>query len=192
MKDDNAVDRIVGERLRTSRKAVDMTLEALARASDRSIGYISQIERGLSSPTIRDVAVFARVLGVPFVDLLKEPLSAADDTPVRLNADRFAVAFRGSGITKRILAPRNRGSIECYLMEIDQGGTTGDEAYAHDGEEAGFVIKGAIDLTIGGHCYRLSRGDSFRFPSRTAHGFRNASTGPSEVLWVNVGSVRGR
>jgi transcriptional regulator with XRE-family HTH domain len=187
-----AVDRIVGERLRSLRKARDMPIEVLARASERSVGYISQIERGLSSPTLRDVAVLARVLEVPFVELLKQEAPPELDEPVRLKADRSSVSFRGTGIRKRILAPRNRGTIDFYLMEIEVGGTTGSSPYSHDGEEAGFVLKGMILLTIGDREYRLARGDSFRFRSRIEHKFSNCSDRPAEVLWINVASSRTR
>ncbi len=169
-----------------------MPIEALARASERSIGYVSQIERGLSSPTLRDVAVFARVLEVPFVELLKQPTEPELDEPVRLDADRSSVSFRGTGIRKRILAPRNRGAIDFYLMEIEVGGTTGTTPYAHDGEEAGFVLKGMIQLKVGDREYRLSQGDSFRFRSRIEHMFSNCGGEPAEVLWINVASSRVR
>jgi transcriptional regulator with XRE-family HTH domain len=192
MTDEAAVDRIIGERLRSIRKALDMSLEALARASSRSIGYISQIERGLSSPTVRDVAVFAKVLGVPFVELLKQPTEAEADEPIRLHSDPAVVDFRGTGITKRILAPRNRGTIEFYLMQIQKTGSTGEQPYSHDGEEAGFVLRGSIGLAIGAREYRLAKGDSFRFSSRTEHRFWNSGDGPAEVLWINVPTQRGR
>jgi len=192
MNEESPVDRIVGERLRSLRKARDMPIEALARASERSIGYVSQIERGLSSPTLRDVAVFARVLEVPFVELLKQPAERESDEPVRFDADRSSVSFRGTGIRKRILAPRNRGAIDFYLMEIEIGGTTGATPYSHDGEEAGFVLKGMIQLNVGERQYRLSRGDSFRFRSRIEHQFSNRGDEPAEVLWINVASSRTR
>ena len=192
MTEESAVDRIVGERMRALRRARDMPIEALARASERSIGYVSQIERGLSSPTLRDVAVFARVLEVPFVELLKQPPEPEADELVRRDSDRSSVDFRGTGIRKRILAPRNRGAIDFYLMEIEVGGTTGATPYAHDGEEAGFILKGRIQLTVGDRQYRLVRGDSFRFRSRIEHKFSNCAEEPAEVLWINVASSRMR
>lgn len=192
MNNEAAVDRIVGERLRSLRKARNMPVEALARASERSIGYVSQIERGLSSPTLRDVAVFARVLEVPFVELLKQPVSPELDEPVRRHSDQSFVGFRGTGIRKRLLAPRNHGAIDFYLMKIEVGGTTGATPYSHDGEEAGLVIKGVIQLTVGDREYRLAEGDSFRFRSRIEHKFSNCAAEPAEVLWINVASSRTR
>ncbi len=192
LKDEMTVDRVVGERLRAIRKAADMSLETLARATDRSIGYVSQIERGLSSPTLRDIAAFARALGVPFVELLKAAPEAEADEPVRLDRDRSMLSFRGTGIAKRVLAPRNKGAIEFYVMQIDEDGHTGAAPYSHDGEEAGFVLKGRLQLTIGGRTYRLAKGDSFRFSSRTPHAFGNAGAGDAEVLWINVVGTKGR
>ena len=181
-----SVDRMVGERLHLLRKTAGVSLETLARGSDRSVGYISQIERGLSSPTVRDVAAFARTLGVPFVELLADPAPSNVEQFVRRDSDRTHLPFHGTGIVKRVLAPRNAGAIQFYVMEIDAGGTTGAAPYSHDGEEAGFVLKGRIRLRIGEAEHRLSRGDSFRFQSRVPHAFHNDGTGPAEVLWINV------
>lgn len=186
--DDVAVDHVVGSKLRLLRKASAMSIQTLAERSDRSIGYISQIERGISSPTLRDIAVFTKALGVPFNELLREPFDTGAGRPVRLDSEKVLMDFRGTGITKRVLTPQNRGSIDFYLMTIEGGGSTGESPYSHDGEEAGFVLKGILQISIGGQEYRLGAGDSFRFSSGTAHGFRNSAIEPAEVLWINVGS----
>lgn len=188
--DDVAVDHVVGSKLRRLRKASAMSIQSLAEQSDRSIGYISQIERGISSPTLRDIAVFTKALGVPFNELLREPFHADAGGPIRSDSERVLIDFRGTGITKRVLAPHNQGSIDFYLMTIEPGGSTGESPYSHNGEEAGFVLKGLLQITIGGQEYQLSAGDSFRFSSRTAHGFCNAAGETAEVLWINVGSNR--
>jgi quercetin dioxygenase-like cupin family protein len=103
-------------------------------------------------------------------------------------ADQPSIPFRGSGIVKRVLAPGNAGSIQFYRMRIAQGGSTGDQPYAHDGEEAGLVLSGSIVLRVGDTTYRLEAGDSFRFPSAVPHAFRNAGRGTAEVVWINVAS----
>lgn len=188
--DDIAVDHLVGSKLRRLRKASAMSIQTLAQLSDRSIGYISQIERGISSATLRDIAVFTKALGVSFNELLRGPFHADAEGPVRSDSERVLMDFRGTGITKRVLAPQNQGSIDFYLMTIEGGGSTGELPYSHDGEEAGFVLKGMLQISIGGQEYQLTAGDSFRFSSRTAHGFRNNAIEPAEVLWINVGSNR--
>lgn len=180
-------DAQIGHRLRAFRKRARVSLAELAHATGRSIGYLSQIERGLSSPTIREVALLADALKVGFIDLVAPLGSDPEATPIRRNDDRTYIPFRGPGIAKRVLAPRNAGSIEMFVMELGAQASTGQQLYSHDGEEAGFVLEGSIELVIGAERHRLEPGDSFRFSSRIPHAFRALGDEGARVLWVNVG-----
>lgn len=180
----------LGERIRALRKRRRLPLSEVAAITGRSIGYLSQIERGLSSPTVRELAQLAGALGVDFLELLAEPSGARPGAPVRRRADETLIPFRGQGVIKRVLAPPNEGSISFYVMHIAVGGTSGDEPYTHDGEEAGYVLRGEVSLTIDGRNFLLRPGDSFRFMSHRPHQFSNAGRREAEVLWVNAGGGR--
>ena len=73
-----------------------------------------------------------------------------------------------------------------YVMHVGPSGSSGDALYTHDGEEAGFVLKGGIALTVGDTQYQLRAGDSFRFSSQVPHAFRNTGKTPVEIVWVNL------
>ena len=71
-------------------------------------------------------------------------------------------------------------------MHLEPGGSTGDELYTHDGEEAGLVLEGEMILTVDAETWTLQRGDSFRFASRRPHRFSNPDNhAKAVVLWVN-------
>jgi transcriptional regulator with XRE-family HTH domain len=177
----------IGLRLREFRKRARMSLADLAAASGRSIGYLSQIERGLSSPTLREVGLLAKALGVGFVDLIDPPPPMPKASPVRRDHDRLLLPFRGSRITKRLLSPPNGGSIELFLMELQPGASTGPNLYSHEGEEAGYVVTGRIELRIGEDRFDLDTGDSFSFPSRTPHAYSALGDAPASVICVTIG-----
>lgn len=181
------LDAQIGHRLRSFRKRAKVSLAELAQATGRSIGYLSQIERGLSSPTIREVAVMADALRVGFMDLVAPQGAGAASDPIRREEDRTYIPFRGPGIAKRVLSPRNVGSIEMFIMELEADASTGQQPYSHDGEESGFVLEGSIELVVGAERYSLESGDSFRFSSRVPHAFRALGVTGAKVLWVNVG-----
>jgi transcriptional regulator with XRE-family HTH domain len=183
----NEVVHVVGERLRELRKRRKMSLVELAAASGRSIGYLSQIERGISSPTIREVAMLADVLGAGFLDLLTPTAGRPPAAPIRKHDDRAFLPFRGARITKRILSPRNEGALKLFIMELEPGAPTGQNPYSHEGEEAGYVLEGSIEIQIGDEVFALVAGDSFRFSSRLPHAFRALAERAASVLWVNVG-----
>jgi transcriptional regulator with XRE-family HTH domain len=181
------VDRQIGRRLRALRHERSLSLEELASHTSLSIGFLSQIERGLSSPTLRALAGMADALGVGIADLFpgehSPPGQAA--TIVR-GSERNELQLWCSGIRKQLLTPHpNDSRLNLYLVYLDQGASTGDELYSHRGEEAGLILSGAMHLSVEEERWTLQEGDSFRFQSSRPHRFSNAHAGSTQVLWVN-------
>ena len=184
-----AMDVAVGQRIRDLRRARAMSLEAVAARTELSIGFLSQIERGLSSPSLRVLATLADVLGVGIAGLFgtREDAAAAPDAIVTRERERAELNLWRTGISKQLLSPAgSEGRLNLFLVHMEPGGSTGDELYTHDGEEAGLVIEGEMKLTVDAESWTLKHGDSFRFASRRPHRFSNPS-GDSRavVLWVN-------
>lgn len=65
---------------------------------------------------------------------------------------------------------------------IEPGADTGDEMLRHEAEEGGIVIKGQIELTVGGQVEILKEGDAYYFDSRLPHRFRNLGEEPCEII----------
>jgi transcriptional regulator with XRE-family HTH domain len=188
-----AMDVAVGQRIRDLRRTRAMSLEAVAARTDLSIGFLSQIERGLSSPSLRVLATLADVLGVGIAGLFgaREDAAAAPDAIVTRERQRAELNLWRTGISKQLLSPAgSEGRLNLFLVHMEPGGSTGDELYTHDGEEAGLVIEGEMKLTVDAESWTLKQGDSFRFASRRPHQFSNPS-GDSKavVLWVNCVSA---
>jgi transcriptional regulator with XRE-family HTH domain len=188
-----AMDVAVGQRIRELRRTRAMSLETVAARTDLSIGFISQIERGLSSPSLRVLATLADVLGVGIAGLFgaKENNSAAPDAIVTRQRQRAKLNLWRTGISKQLLSPAgSEGRLNLFLVHMEPGGSTGDELYTHDGEEAGLVIEGEMKLTVDAESWTLKQGDSFRFASRRPHRFSNPSVdSKAVVLWVNCVSA---
>jgi transcriptional regulator with XRE-family HTH domain len=188
-----AMDVAVGQRIRDLRRARAMSLEAVAARTELSIGFLSQIERGLSSPSLRVLATLADVLGVGIAGLFgtREDAAPAPDAIVTRERQRAKLNLWRTGISKQLLSPAgSEGRLNLFLVHMEPGGSTGDELYTHDGEEAGLVIEGEMKLTVDAESWTLKHGDSFRFASRRPHRFSNPS-GDSKavVLWVNCVSA---
>jgi transcriptional regulator with XRE-family HTH domain len=191
-----AMDVAVGQRIRDLRRTRAMSLEAVAARTDLSIGFLSQIERGLSSPSLRVLATLADVLGVGIAGLFgaKENDAAAPDAIVTRERQRAELNLWRTGISKQLLSPAgSEGRLNLFLVHMEPGGSTGDELYTHDGEEAGLVIEGEMKLTVDAESWTLKHGDSFRFASRRPHRFSNPSSdSKAVVLWVNCVSAAER
>ncbi|WP_193760381.1 helix-turn-helix domain-containing protein [Bradyrhizobium yuanmingense] len=184
-----AMDVAVGRRIRDLRRTRQFSLETVAARTELSIGFLSQIERGLSSPSLRVLATLADVLGVGIAALFGASPSAdgASDQVVTRGAQRPELKLWRTGVSKQLLSPASSDNkLNLFLVHLEAGGSTGDELYTHDGEEAGLVLEGEMMLTVDSKTWSLKTGDSFRFASRRPHRFSNpAQDAKAVVLWVN-------
>ena len=194
VKAEPAVDVAVGQRIRDIRRSRKLSLEAIAARTDLSIGFLSQIERGLSSPSLRVLATIADVLGVGIAGLFgaNETAATGSDAIVTREQQRAELNLWRTGISKQLLSPSgSEGRLNLFLVHLEPDGSTGDELYTHDGEEAGLVLEGEMKLTVDAETWTLKTGDSFRFASRRPHRFSNPSNKTKAVvLWVNCVSAQ--
>lgn len=183
----------VGQRVRERRKAVGFSLVEVSARTGLSIGYLSQLERGLSSATLKALTSLSDVLNVPLAGLLQSQHEAVSQGgAVMRQARSNQVAMWGSGIRKALLAGQaipGQGSFALCRMTFVPGADSGSDPYAHEGYEAGYVESGAINLTLSGTVHQLVEGDSFQFPSTEPHRFQNLTHTPSVVVIVNIKSV---
>jgi transcriptional regulator with XRE-family HTH domain len=165
-----------------------LSLEVVAERTGLSIGFISQIERGLSSPSLRVLATLADVLGVGLAALFgTKDNEGSNDAIITRERERAELKLWRSGISKQLLSPAgSEGRLNLFLVLMQPGASTGDELYTHEGEEAGLVLEGAMTLVVDAESWTVGSGDSFRFASRRPHRFSNPSRDKSTiVLWVN-------
>lgn len=179
-------DLWLGVQLRTLRKAAKMSLADLAEKANLSIGMISQIERGVASPSIRSLRQLSDALGVAPAQFFHDGLQPTMEEMGKIvrKEGRRLLTLPKNGVTKQLLTPDLDGATEMLLVIIAPNGTSGPEHYVHKGEDAGLVLRGSLELWIDGHMHLLSEGDSFRFKSSLPHRFVNPAQSEAEVLWV--------
>lgn len=181
---DAADEEWLGYRLRLLRKSKQMSLKELGVKSALSVAMLSRIERGDASPSIRSLRQIARAMDVPISVFFSDSEEASFDSSISRSSERRVLNLFDKGMTKAITTPRDSGQIEMMLIQLSPGGSSGEEAYTHPGEEAGLVIKGVLELWIGDECHILHEGDCFHFSSETPHRFKNRSRFQTEVVWV--------
>jgi len=179
---DVANDVDVGERLRLIRTARRCTLREVAERAGLSESFLSQVERGRASASVASLRRIADGLGVSMADLF-EP-SGPPQPKVLRRADRPTLAFGLLG-RKMLLTPRPLQHLEVFAGELDPGGSTGAEQYAHGNSEELFVVaRGRVRLELGDEVHDLEEGDSIRYWSSTPHRVTNADDEVAEVLWI--------
>jgi transcriptional regulator with XRE-family HTH domain len=172
----------VGERLRDIRTLRRATLKTIADRAGVSESFLSQVERGRASASIASLRRIANALGVSVADLF-EP-SGPPRPRVLRKEERPSLAFGILG-RKLLLTPRPLQHLEVFAGELDPGGSTGPEPYAHgDSEELFVVIAGNVQLELGGDLHELEAGDSIDYRSSTPHRVTNLGEGRAEVMWI--------
>lgn len=181
-------DELLGLTIRQARKLRGLSIQAVAEKTGISIGLVSQIERGLSSPSVRVLRRLAEAMHMPFSSFFSEPSARPErrSTVVVPKEQRRRLDLQGTGIVKEILSPDVAGILEGFIVRIAPRGSSGDGYYYHKGEELGVVLEGEIELWIDDNCYRLGTGDSFQFESTRPHRFSNPGNQEALVVWVTT------
>lgn len=174
----------VGGQIRELRKIKKLTLTQLAQAAGISVGYLSQIERNQSKLPIGILKKLSDVLGVHMNWFFNGNMQAAPDERdvIVRKAHRRRLTFTGLGIAEELLSPNLAGPLELLLSTIEPGADSGE--YSHDGNEAGILIAGRLDLWVDGKRFQLEEGDSFSFSSTSQHRCANPGKVPAKVVWV--------
>ena len=171
----------LGGRIRALRQARRLTLRDVAERSGVTESFLSQVERGVASPSIASVQRIARALGRSIAELF-----ATDDRAgiVVRAGDRRRVVYQGLGAVDEFLTRATDGRLQVIMSTIQPGGGTGDEAYTHDSdEEVVVVLEGVLDLWVGPEHYRLETGDAVTHSSRVPHRNTNPGPGVARVLF---------
>ena len=146
--------------------------------------YISQIEKGIVSPSISLLKKIATALGLRLVDLFLTDGEPSDEVVIR-RGQGFEIKYPRGDASIFLLVKNLEGkNMQPLLARFDpESGSEG--LYAHGGgQEFGYVLSGELELIIEDKTYNLRKGDAFYFNSTRSHGYVNPSNRVTEVLWV--------
>lgn len=173
----------IGQEIKSLRKAKGLSLQDLSAACGKSIGFLSQVERGISKATISDLHAMALALGVQINWFFPQGDAAPSDGGIVVRKGQRRQLPFATGIADFLLSPNLNGPLELLWSVMEPGADSG-EAYRHAGDEAGVVIRGRLELWVGDRFFALTEGDSFSFPSTAPHRYRNPGDTPTELVWV--------
>ncbi len=179
---ENTATAVLARNIRAIRKARGVTLAAMSDMVDRSIGWLSQVERGLSTPSLQDLQAFAKQFKVP-VSLFHGTVTDVSEAGTIVRAEsRRSLGPSESGCVEELLSPVLGGSFEMIRREFAPGAELA-ELVMRKTEEAGYVVSGTFEIEIEGMRHQLGAGDSFRFKNAPLR-WRNPGEEPAVVVWV--------
>ncbi len=177
----------VGDLIRTKRRALDLTLADVARKTDFSVSYLSQVERNLVAPSVAALKTIASALGFSVGQILAQDESSSVRARVVRPHERKTLSYPGSDIRYELLSPDlTHRAMEILMFRASAGSSSGTEAFVHDGEECFVLIKGRLRVWVGDDEHLMREGDSLYFKSSLPHRWVNDGKSEALAIWVNT------
>ena len=150
----------IGSKLKEIRTLKGLTQEELADRAELSKGFISQLERNLTSPSIATLTDILQCLGTTLGEFFNE---TPEEQVVFGKADYFEKYDAELKNEIRWIIPNaQKNMMEPILITLEAGGSTYPDN-PHEGEEFGYVLQGSICIHLGNKTYRAKKGESFYF-----------------------------
>jgi len=179
-----AVDATLGQRLRARRKAIGKTLQQVATESSLTVGFISQIERGISTPSLASLYNVAKALETT-VDQFVSKAPTRSHSVVSHSGQRETYKVGG---TARYYEFLERGfpdaKLNACLSHVPPGHLS--EMMSHEGEEFVYLVSGSMRYEVDGVVYLCGPGDTLHFDSHKPHRGENIGTETAIELWVGT------
>jgi len=173
----------IGHKIKMLRIKNGLTQEELADRSELSKGFISQIERDLTSPSIATLVDILQCLGTNLRDFFNDSFDekivfSKDDAFVKENDDL-------KHVIRWIVPDSQKSHMEPILLELAPGGSS-EVDDPHEGEEFGYVLSGSVYIHLAARKYRARKGESFYYKPNFVHYISNAGKTEAKVLWVST------
>ena len=171
----------IGHKIKQLRVQNGLTLEELASRSELTKGFLSQLERNLTSPSISTLEDILEALGSSLSDFFKEE---KDEQTVFQKKD-FFVDERDDYTINWIVPNTQKNDMEPILIEIPQGGKS-FSVRPHGGEEFGYVVDGTAVLIVGDKRYVIKKGETFYMTGKDFHYITNEKAKTAKIIWVST------
>ena len=172
----------IGNRVKDLRIQKGLTQEELADRAELSKGFISQLERDLTSPSISTLVDILQCLGTDLSDFFTKDV----DTQIVFHKNDYfeKVDSELRNKTEWIIPNAQKNLMEPIRITLEAGGTTYPDN-PHEGEEFGYVLNGAITIHIGNKKIQAKKGESFYFTPKQSHYIEETGGKGATILWVS-------
>lgn len=173
----------IGSKLKELRMSKGLTQEELANRAELSKGFISQLERDLTSPSIATLVDILQCLGTDLKDFFCDD---SDDQVVFRDSDYFEKKDTELKNTIEWIIPNaQKNMMEPIRLTLEPGGSTYPDI-PHEGEEFGYVLSGSITIHLGQKVYKAKKGEAFYFVPKTQHYITASKRTGAVLIWVST------
>lgn len=183
------MDRNIGEKIKRLRISQNKKLRDISEATDLSISYLSQVERGLSSPSLYSLECIASAMGVKTSYFMEsQPIHSVC---LMRNYEHICTYLEGSPFVYYRLRNETPGynlePMEVMVLPFNEANPS--QVHPHKGEEFIYVLEGVLTVILDGERYDLNPGDSMHYMATVPHDWRNHSGRMVRLLTVNIPSA---
>ncbi|MGN0159902.1 MAG: helix-turn-helix domain-containing protein [Lachnospiraceae bacterium] len=170
----------IGGKIKELRIMKGLTQKELADRSELSKGFISQLERNMTSPSIATLIDILTCLGTDLKEFFSD---SVDNQVIFKKSDYFEKEDRElKNKIEWIIPNAQKNIMEPIMLTLDEGGSTYPDN-PHEGEEFGYVCAGSIEIHVGNKVYKAKKGESFYFTPKYKH-YITSKQG-AKILWVS-------
>lgn len=175
----------IGARIKQFRLAKGLTLKDIEVKAKVSATHVSEIERGMTSPTVGALAKIAEAMGTDVAYFVEK--KNVSKVSVINKSKRKKMQFKDWGATYYSLAKDVPDPKISFLeVELEPGIKRSEETSTHDGEEFAIVTKGVMEIIIGDQKFILKEGDSIHYKASKPHAMRNIGDAKCRAIWVTL------
>jgi len=171
----------LGNKIRKLRISKGTNLTAFAKKIGKTPSYLSQVERGMASPSIMALREIAKALNVPMFYFLID--DKKQSVVVRKN-ERRVLQFPKSHLNYELLSPDVSRQVEMIRTRIETGASSCSKPLSHEGEECTLVMEGKMKIEIGDEFFILEEGDSIYYLASIPHKITN--TGDKDLIIISA------
>lgn len=173
----------IGEKIKDLRIQKNLTQEELADRCELSKGFISQLERDLTSPSIATLVDILQCLGTDLKDFFDD---SADEQIAFREIDYFEkIDDELKNKIEWIIPNAQKNMMEPIRLTLSPGGSTYPDN-PHEGEEFGYVLSGSIQLILGKRVIKVKKGESFHFTANATHYIKAGEKTGAALIWVST------
>lgn len=171
----------IGKKIKALRLQKNLTLQELASRSEVTKGFLSQLERDLTSPNIQALEDILEALGTNLSEFFKEE---KEEKMVFTNKDYF-IDERENETIEWIVPNAQKNAMEPILLTIKPGKRT-SLITSFDGEAFGYILKGVVTLMINEKAYKVKAKETFYVSGNKSHYLKNHTKQDVTLLWITT------
>ena len=177
---------MIGRKIRYYRKQINLTLQEISSRTGLSVGYLSNLERDLTSPTFDNLCSICAAMSINVVDLIMSTLSYE---PYIKKKNRKPIYSKDYRFTYEYITDQNLDMMGiCMTMDENYFGT--ETSWGHDTDEYGVVVEGTLAFEVNGETYIVEEGDTIYIKSGTPHKWHKINEGRCVSYWTKLNYIK--